>query len=444
MSKSTQYLIDHVNSRDADKPEFVQAAIEIINSLEGLFEEHPEYVDTFARLLEPERLIQFRVPWVDDKGTTQVNRAWRIVFNTAIGPGKGGLRFHPTVTASVLSFLALEQTFKNSLTGLPMGGAKGGSDFNPKGKSDREVMAFCQSFMTELYRHIGVNTDVPAGDIGVGAREIGYLFGQYKRLTHAWEPVLTGKGQSYGGSLIRPEATGYGVVFYLNAMLKHNHKSIVGARCLVSGSGNVATFAAQKLIDLGAKVLTLSDSNGTIYFKAGMTKDDLSAIMHLKNVQRGRLSELSLEGASYHKDLSPWNFDADIAIPCATQNEVDEADAERLIGHGIWALVEGANMPLTNEAAEVLHKHNILYGVAKAANCGGVMVSGFEISQNQMRLSWSATEVENKLQVKMEEIFLSCAEAGAKYGRSSIDYQTGANVVGAIRVLEAMNAQGCV
>jgi len=397
------------------------------------------------RMVEPERTIIFRVPWVDDKGITQVNRGFRIEFNSAIGPYKGGLRFHPSVNLSILKFLGFEQVFKNALTTLPMGGGKGGSDFNPKGKSDVEVMRFTQSFMSELFRHIGPNTDVPAGDIGVGGREIGFLFGQYKKLRNEFTGVLTGKGMSYGGSLIRPEATGYGAVYFSSTMLKTIGKSLKGKTVLVSGSGNVAQYACQKATSLGAKVVTMSDSSGYIHDSDGFTKNKLAFIMELKNVKRGRISEYvkKYPKAKFFKGKRPWEVKCDVAYPCATQNELNEKDAKLLVKNGASCVTEGANMPCTPEAINVFNKAKVLFAPGKASNAGGVSVSGLEMSQNSLRLNWTSEEVDSKLKQIMSDIHASCV----KYGTTSkgfTDYVKGANVAGFVKVADAMLAQGVV
>ena len=398
-----------------------------------------------VRLAEPERAIQFRVPWVDDQGKIQVNRAFRVQYNSAIGPYKGGLRFHPTVNLSVIKFLGFEQIFKNSLTTLPMGGGKGGSDFDPKGKSDNEVMRFCQSFITELYRHIGPNTDVPAGDIGVGGREIGYLFGQYKRMTGNFEGILTGKGPQYGGSLIRPEATGYGAVYFAQNMLAANGQSLADKKCTISGSGNVAQYCAEKLLELGACILTFSDSNGYVLEKTGFTQAQIQEVMRIKNVARGRISDYTKfsSTAVYVAGKRPWEVPCDVAFPCATQNEIEKADAETLVKNGCKAVVEGANMPSTNDAVEVYHANKVFYGPAKAANAGGVAVSGLEMSQNSQRLSWTREEVDNHLKRIMKDIFDACNNSSAEYGKPG-NYQMGANIAGFRKVADAMIAQGCV
>ena len=446
-------VFQSVKRRDPDQPEFHQAVWEVLESLEPVLEAHPEYADAgiVSRIVEPERMIQFRVPWVDDEGNTHVNRGFRIQFNGAIGPYKGGLRFHPSVNASILKFLAFEQIFKNSLTGLPMGGGKGGSDFDPKGKSDQEVMRFCQSFMMELWRHIGANCDVPAGDIGVGGREIGYMFGMYKKLQNEFEGVLTGKGMSYGGSLIRPEATGYGLVYFAREMLAVKGKSFEGATVSISGSGNVAQFAAEKVLDLGGKVVTLSDSGGFVYDPDGIDRAKLEWVMDLKNNRRGRISEYAdqFPGAQYtavdrNLDHNPlWNVNVDVALPCATQNELNGADAANLVANSVTAVAEGANMPCTPEAVEVFLKQKVLFAPGKASNAGGVATSGLEMSQNSLRLNWTREEVDQRLNDIMVNIHKNAYETAKKYGREG-DYVFGANVAGFLKVAESMLAQGVV
>ncbi|MBO7202557.1 MAG: NADP-specific glutamate dehydrogenase [Paludibacteraceae bacterium] len=427
--------------------EFHQAVKEVAESLMPFIEENPKYkaAKILERMAEPERVIIFRVPWIDDKGEVQINRGFRIQMNSAIGPYKGGLRFHPTVNLGILKFLAFEQTLKNSLTTLPMGGGKGGSDFDPKGKSDNEVMRFCQSFMTELERHIGADTDVPAGDIGVGGREIGYLFGQYKRLRNEFTGVLTGKGLQWGGSLIRPEATGYGLVYFAQEMLKTQGKSFQGQTVVVSGSGNVAQYAVQKATELGAKVVTMSDSNGYIYDADGIDAEKLAYMQEIKNVRRGRVKEYveKYPSAKYVDGKKPWEVKCDIALPCATQNEIQVEDAEKLIANGCFALAEGANMPSTNEAIEVYQKARILYAPGKASNAGGVATSGLEMTQNSMRLPWTREEVDAKLHQIMINIHATCV----KYGQEAdghINYVKGANLGGFIKVADTMIAQGIV
>ena len=441
-----------VVARDPNQPEFHQAVKEVLESLEPVLEAHPEYISVVERVVEPERLIHFRVPWVDDSGSVQVNRGFRIQFNGAIGPYKGGLRFHPSVNASILKFLAFEQIFKNSLTGLPMGGGKGGSDFDPKGKSDAEVMRFCQSFMMELWRHIGQDCDVPAGDIGVGGREIGYMFGMYKRLQNEFQGgVLTGKGRSYGGSLIRPEATGYGLVYFAREMLAAKGKSFEGASVSISGSGNVAQYACEKVLDLGGKPVTMSDSSGFIHDPEGIDRAKLAWIMDLKNNRRGRISEYVNEFSSAtFTPTAPepssnalWGVNVDVALPCATQNELNGAEAQMLVENKVIAVAEGANMPCTPEAVEVFHKNGVLFAPGKASNAGGVATSGLEMSQNSLRLSWDREEVDQRLDTIMVNIHKSAAETAAEYGRPD-DYVFGANVAGFLKIAEAMLAQGVV
>ncbi|OCG05718.1 NADP-specific glutamate dehydrogenase [Gilliamella sp. wkB112] len=446
MVNSAQSFLDYVKRRDPDQPEFLQAVEEVIHSLWPFIQENPRYksLSLLERIVEPERVITFRVPWMDDQGNVQVNRGYRIEMNSAIGPYKGGLRFHPTVTLGTLKFLAFEQVFKNSLTTLPMGGGKGGSDFDPKGKSDNEVMRFCQSFMTELSRHIGANTDVPAGDIGVGGREIGFMYGQYKRLRNEFTGVLTGKGLEYGGSLIRPEATGYGCVYFAKEMLATRNESFAGKTVAISGSGNVAQYAVEKLIEYGAKVISMSDSQGCIYIPEGMTKAQLDALMDLKNIRRERLSVYAKEqNVQFMEKQRPWQFKCDIALPCATQNELNGKDAETLLNNGCICVAEGANMPSTPEAVAAFQKAKILYGPGKAANAGGVAVSGLEMSQNSMRLSWTREEVDQKLQSIMHSIHESCVRYGSKADKH-VDYVDGANIAGFVKVAEAMLAQGLV
>ena len=427
-----------------DQPEFIQAATEVLNSLRPVIDANPQYEKTalLERLLEPERQIMFRVPWIDDNGNVQVNRGYRVQFNSAIGPYKGGLRFHPSVNLSIIKFLGFEQIFKNSLTGLPIGGGKGGSDFDPKGKSDNEVMRFCQSFMTELCKYIGADTDVPAGDIGVGAREIGYLFGQYKRIRDLYEGVLTGKGLSYGGSLARTQATGYGLVYLTQEMLKAAGLSFEGKKVAVSGSGNVAIYAVEKAQSLGAKVITMSDSNGWIYDEEGI---DLAAVKEIKEVKRGRIKEY-LEyrpSAVYHEGKGVWSSGCEIALPCATQNELNEEDAKTLVANGCIAVGEGANMPSTLEAIDVFLNNKILFAPAKAANAGGVATSALEMSQNSQRLSWTFEEVDEKLHGIMVNIFKQMSEAAKEYGYEG-NYVMGANIAGFKKVADAMMAQGIV
>ncbi|MGB0516173.1 MAG: NADP-specific glutamate dehydrogenase [Poseidonia sp.] len=441
-----------VVARDPDQPEFHQAVKEVLESLEPVLEENPEYISIVERVVEPERLIHFRVPWVDDAGNTQVNRGFRIQFNGAIGPYKGGLRFHPSVNASILKFLAFEQIFKNSLTGLPMGGGKGGSDFDPKGKSDAEVMRFCQSFMMELWRHIGQDCDVPAGDIGVGGREIGYMFGMYKRLQNEFQGgVLTGKGLSYGGSLIRPEATGYGLVYFAREMLATKGKSFEGAVVSISGSGNVAQFACEKVLDLGGKPVTFSDSSGFIHDPDGIDREKLAWVMDLKNNRRGRISEYAKQFPSATFTASApepssnalWGVDVDVALPCATQNELNGEEAKMLVANNVIAVGEGANMPCTPEAVEVFQEAGVLFAPGKASNAGGVATSGLEMSQNSLRLGWTREEVDQRLEGIMVNIHKNAFETAKKYGREG-DYVFGANVAGFLKVAEAMIAQGVV
>jgi glutamate dehydrogenase/leucine dehydrogenase len=435
-----------VIARNPGESEFHQAVKEVVESLMPVVEENPKYkfAKILERMTEPERVILFRVPWVDDNGEIHINKGYRIEMNSAIGPYKGGLRFHPTVNLGILKFLAFEQVFKNSLTTLPMGGGKGGSDFDPKGKSDQEVMRFCQSFMTELQRHIGADTDVPAGDIGVGGREIGYMFGQYKRLRNEFTGVLTGKGIEWGGSLIRPEATGYGAVYFAEEMLKTRKEKMKGKIAVVSGSGNVAQYTVEKLITLGAKVVTLSDSSGTIYDAEGITTEKLAYVLELKNTRRGRIKEYADKyGAKYMEGERPWGVKCDVAFPSATQNEINDEDAKTLCKNGCLAVSEGANMPSTPEAVEIFIKNKILYGPGKAANAGGVAVSGLEMTQNSMRLPWSREEVDEKL----HQIMINIHETCVKYGKTPsgfINYVNGANIGGFIKVANAMLAQGIV
>lgn len=446
MSDIIDSVMQSVIARDPNQPEFHQAVAEVLQSLKDFLKDNPKYANAaiLERIVEPERMIMFRVPWVDDQGKTRVNRGFRIQMNSAIGPYKGGLRFHPSVNLSILKFLAFEQVFKNSLTTLPMGGGKGGSDFDPKGKSDGEVMRFCQSFMAELFRHIGADEDVPAGDIGVGAREVGYLFGMYKKLTKQFEGVLTGKPLSYGGSLIRPEATGYGTVYFAREMLATRNDSLEGKKVTISGSGNVAQYAAEKCLQLGASVLTLSDSNGTIYAKDGITKEQLAWIMNLKNVKRGRIAEAAKEfGFEYLEGKRPWSVKCDIALPCATQNELNGDEAKALLANGVMCVAEGANMPSTPEAIEAFQSAGILYAPGKASNAGGVATSGLEMSQNSLRLSWTREEVDARLLQIMKSIHESCVKYG-KNADGSINYVQGANVAGFVKVADAMLSQGVV
>lgn len=445
MKFNAKDFIEIVKQKNTNEPEFIQAVEEIIFSLEDFLNDNPIYQENkiLERMIEPERTIIFRVPWIDDKGDIQVNRGFRVQYSSTIGPYKGGLRFHPSVNLSILKFLGFEQIFKNSLTGLPLGGGKGGSDFAPHGKTDAEVMRFAQSFMSELYKHIGPNIDVPAGDIGVGAREIGYLFGQYKKLTNDYSGVLTGKGLLWGGSNIRTEATGYGAVYFAEEMLKNINEELAGKSILISGSGNVAQFAAEKAIHLGAKVLTMSDSSGTIYDKNGLTPEKLEFIKTLKNIKRGRISEVASEfEIEYLANKKPWAIPADAAFPCATQNEISGDEAEVLVKNGVKLVVEGANMPSSLEAVEIFQKNKILFAPGKASNAGGVAVSGLEMSQNSLRLSWTREEVDAKLKVLMKEIHDKIALHGEK--DKHIDYVRGANIAGFKRVADSMIAQGIV
>lgn len=447
MTNNIKAFVEAVSARDKHEPEFLQAVLEVAETVIPFIETQPRYQNKLLleRMVEPERTILFRVPWIDDKGNTRINRGYRIEMNSAIGPYKGGLRFHPSVNLSILKFLAFEQVFKNALTTLPMGGGKGGSDFDPKGKSDNEVMRFCQSFMTELSRHIGPNTDVPAGDIGVGGREIGYLFGQYKRLRNEFTGVLTGKGLSYGGSLIRPEATGYGNVYFTKNMLATQGEGIKGKKVVISGSGNVAQYAAEKAIQEGAKVLTMSDSGGFIYDAEGINAEKLAYIMEIKNERRGRISEYTekYKKAEFHADKTPWGVPCDIALPCATQNELNGEGAKTLVKNGCMCVGEGANMPSTPEAVEVFQKAKILFSPGKASNAGGVATSGLEMSQNSLRLSWTRQEVDEKLHNIMDNIHQACVEHG-KNKDGYVDYVKGANIAGFVKVADAMLAQGVV
>ena len=446
-------IIDIVKEKDPQEREFHQAVSEVMESVKPVLDQNPIYRQAKIpeRLVEPERVVMFRVPWADDQGNVQVNRGFRIEMNSALGPYKGGLRFHPSVNLGILKFLAFEQIFKNALTTLPMGGGKGGSDFDPKGKSDNEVMRFCQSFMSELFRHIGPDTDVPAGDIGVGAREIGYLFGMYKKLCNEFTGVLTGKGLNWGGSLIRPEATGYGSVYFAAEMLTTRDQTLEGKTCLVSGSGNVAQFTTEKLIELGAKVVTLSDSSGYIYDESGIDSQKLEYVKILKNVRRGRISEYAdkfstatytaVDPAMDHNPL--WNHKAECAFPSATQNEINGNDAQNLINNGVILVSEGANMPTMPEGIEIFKEHKILYGPGKAANAGGVSVSGLEMTQNSMRLAWTREEVDNRLKLIMKTIHSTCVEAAEQYGQAG-NYEAGANIAGFVKVVDAMLDQGLV
>ena len=443
-----QYLIDLVETvkkRNPGEPEFLQAIQEVLESLEPVIDQHPEFIEkgVLSSLVEPERIIKFRVPWLDDNGNVQINRGFRVQFNSAIGPYKGGLRFHPSVYEGIIKFLGFEQIFKNSLTGLPIGGAKGGSDFDPKGKSDVEVMRFCQSFMTELSKHIGADTDIPAGDIGVGAREIGYMFGQYKRIQNGFSGVLTGKGLSYGGSLVRKEATGYGLCYFTEEMLKDKGNSFEGKTVVISGSGNVAIYAAEKAAQLGGKVVTFSDSNGYIYDKNGV---DLDLVKQLKEVERKRIKEYVTvhPEAEYHEGCSGvWTVKCDIALPCATQNELDGESAKALVQNGVIAVAEGANMPSTPEAIEVFQANGVLFGPAKAANAGGVATSALEMSQNSIRYQWTFEETDARLRDIMIDIYKKSAEAAKKYGMED-NLVAGANIAGFLKVADAMMAYGVV
>ena len=438
-------FMEGVTARNPGEPEFHQAVHEVAMNIIPYIADKPEYKDLriLERMTEPDRVISFRVVWEDDEGDLRVNRGFRVQQNNAIGPYKGGIRFHPTVNQSVLKFLAFEQVFKNSLTGLPMGGGKGGANFDPKGRSDREVMRFCQAFMTELHRHIGPDTDVPAGDIGVGAREVGYLFGQYKRLANRFEGVITGKALEFGGSHGRTEATGYGAVYMMEAALAHHNEHVEGRDCLVSGSGNVATYCAEKLIECGARVLTLSDSDGMIYAKDGLRQEQLDWIKELKNARRGRIQEAAKEfGFKYHKGKTPWGCEGELAFPCATQNEIDAGDAKAMMKNGVRAICEGANMPTTPEAIHLLGSdRNLLHVPAKAANAGGVAVSGLEMSQNSLRLQWSEAEIDDRLRKIMKNIHDECVEFGVQKG-GYVDYFKGANIAGFTKVAHAMLAYG--
>ena len=451
MSSKYQASIDNfmqsVIDKNPNEKEFLQAVEEVAEAVIPLIEETPKYKNSniLDRIVEPERVIMFRVPWLDDNGVTQVNRGFRVEFNSAIGPYKGGLRFHPSVNLSILKFLGFEQIFKNSLTTLPMGGGKGGSDFNPKGKSDNEVMKFCQSFMTELSRHIGPDTDVPAGDIGVGGREIGFMFGQYKRIRNEFTGVLTGKGRNWGGSLIRPEATGYGTVYFAKEMLAVKGDSFNGKTVAISGSGNVAQYACEKVTQLGGKVVTMSDSKGYIYDEDGIDADKLAWIMDLKNVKRGRISEYANQysNAKFVEGSRPWSTKADVALPCATQNELNGEEAQVLVDNGVVCVAEGANMPCTPEAIEVFQNNKVLFSPGKASNAGGVATSGLEMSQNSLRLSWTSEEVDEKLHSIMVSIHESCVKYGTRED-GSVDYVKGANVAGFVKVADAMIDQGLV
>ncbi len=443
--QSLESFLSSVEVKSEHQPEYMQAATEIMESLWPFVQKNPKYADQslLERLLMPERIVIFRVTWVDDRGEVQVNRGYRVQHSAAIGPYKGGLRFHPTVNLSIMKFLALEQTLKNSLTTLPMGGAKGGSDFDPKGKSNNEIMRFCQAFMSELYRHIGPDTDVPAGDIGVGGREIGFMAGIMRKLTNRNSCVFTGKGISYGGSLIRPEATGYGVVYFAEEMLKQKGLSFDGLRVAVSGSGNVAQYAIEKAISLGAKVVTASDSNGTVVDEAGFTPEKLAELMEIKNVRYGRVSEYAAKIGAEYRPGRPWNVPVDVALPCATQNELDEEDAKVLVKNGVVCVAEGANMPTTNEGAKFFESHGVLFAPGKASNAGGVATSGLEMSQNAMRLAWTREEVDTRLHGIMRNIHEQCLMHGRRPD-NSVSYLTGANIAGFVKVADAMMAQGLI
>ena len=444
MNAYTSRVLEGLKARNAHESEFIQAATEILDSISPVFDKHPEYeaAGLLERFVEPERVILFRVPWIDDQGKAQVNRAYRVQYNSAIGPYKGGIRLHPSVNLGILKFLGMEQILKNSLTGLPIGGGKGGCDFDPKGKSDNEVMRFCQSFMTELFKYVGADTDVPAGDIGTGAREIGYMYGQYKRITGLYEGVLTGKGLTYGGSLGRKQATGYGLCYFVKNMLEANGKSVAGQTVLVSGSGNVAIYAAEKITEMGAKVVAMSDSNGYVYDANGI---NLDVVKQIKEVERGRIKEYAarVPGSVYTEGCKGiWTIPCDIALPCATQNELDGEAAKNLVANGCYAVGEGANMPSTLEATETFLKNDVLFAPGKAANAGGVATSALEMSQNSMRLSWTFEEVDEKLKGIMKGIFTQCAKAAAEYGDKPTNYVIGANIAGFLKVAEAMMAQG--
>jgi glutamate dehydrogenase (NADP+) len=442
--KSCNEFLTHVDQLNPGQPEYLQAVTEVMESLWPFIARYPKYAENglLDRLVEPERIIIFRVSWVDDHGKVQVNRGYRVQHNMAIGPYKGGLRFHPSVNLSILKFLAFEQTFKNALTTLPMGGGKGGSDFDPKGKSPGEVMRFCQAFMAELYRHVGADTDVPAGDIGVGGREVGFLTGMMKKLSNRADCVFTGKGLSFGGSLIRPEATGYGTVYFAEEMLKRKGLSFDGLRVSVSGSGNVAQYAVEKAMELGAKVVTVSDSSGTIVDNEGFTAEKLAELMEVKNHLYGRVSDYAERtGSEFHAGVKPWNVPVDVALPCATQNELDAADAAMLIKQGVKCVAEGANMPTTIEAVKMFEAHNVLYAPGKASNAGGVATSGLEMSQNAMRISWTREEVDQRLQEIMRGIHHACVQYGERED-GSFSYVDGANVAGFVKVADAMQAQG--
>lgn len=445
MNAST--VVEELKRRFPGEPEYIQAVAQVLPTIEEEYNKHPEFerANLIERLCIPDRVVQFRVTWVDDKGKVQTNMGYRVQHNNVIGPYKGGIRFHKSVNLGILKFLAFEQTFKNSLTTLPMGGGKGGSDFSPRGKSDAEVMRFCQAFITELYRHIGPDEDVPAGDIGVGGREVGYMFGMYKKLTHQFTGVFTGKGREFGGSLIRPEATGYGAVYFLTSMLATRGIELAGKKVLISGSGNVAQYAAEKCLQLGAKVMTMSDSDGYIYDPDGIDREKLNFIMELKNIERGRIREYADEypSAVYHAGERPWSEKADIAMPCATQNEINGDEAKTLVANGIMCVTEGANMPSTPEAIETFQAAKILYAPGKASNAGGVSVSGLEMSQNSERLSWTSEEVDARLKIIMANIHENCVKYGTEED-GYINYEKGANVAGFMKVAKAMMAQGIV
>lgn len=445
MAVSLESFLQQLRQRDPEQAPFHQAAEEVLHSLWPFIERTSRYQQPglIERLVEPERVVIFRVSWVDDNGQIQVNRGYRVQMNSAIGPYKGGMRFHPSVNLGVLKFLAFEQTFKNALTSLPLGGGKGGSDFDPKGKSDNEVMRFCQAFMSELYRHIGPNLDVPAGDIGVGAREVGYMFGMYKKLTNEFTGTFTGKGFSFGGSLLRPEATGYGLLYFVEEMLKTRDQSLEGLRVTISGAGSVAQYAARKTLELGGKVMSMSDSSGMLHFPEGMTIDQWYYLRHLKNEKRGPLSEMATEfDLNYSAGSNPWSIPCDVALPCATQNELHAEDAKALIQNGCFCVAEGANMPSTLPAIEVFREAGILYAPGKASNAGGVSVSGLEMSQNSLRLSWTEGEVDERLHKIMQRIHHSCIEYGSRDGK--VDYVDGANIAGFVKVADAMLAQGVI
>ncbi|MBR1509988.1 MAG: NADP-specific glutamate dehydrogenase [Bacteroidales bacterium] len=451
MNSFTQNYIEgfmgNLIAKNPNEPEFQQAVREVVESVAGYVTDYPHLIDQkiLERIAEPERIIIFRVPWMDDRGEIQINRGFRVQCSSAIGPYKGGIRFHPSVNLSIMKFLAFEQTFKNALTTLPMGGAKGGSDFNPRGKSDEEVMRFCQSFMTELYRHIGADTDVPAGDIGVGGREIGYLFGQYKRLRNEFTGTLTGKGLGWGGSLLRPEATGYGLCYFASQMLETRGLSFEGMKVNISGAGNVAQYAAQKAMRLGAKVQTLSDSDGFIYDPEGLTEEKMAYVFELKNIRRGRIKEYAQKypGATYYPGERPWRIPCDIALPCATQNEIEKADAENIVGGGAVCVAEGANMPTTPQAIRIIQGAGLLYSPGKASNAGGVATSGLEMSQNSMRVHWRAEEVDEQLRRIMQDIHAACVKYGTEPD-GTVNYVKGANIAGFIKVAGAMTDQGLV